>query len=410
MAHSASESRSTVLFTAFEPSGDAHAAPVIAALRRRDPTIRIAAWGGPRMRAAGAEMLGITAEDGAMGLAGLAKIGLVRRVRAAAVAWSRENAPTVHVPVDSPAANFPVVRALRPLGIKTVHLVAPQLWAWGGWRIAKLRRRTDLVMCLLPFEQEWFRSRGVPAVFIGHPVMERRLDVARLDADALRLPVGTPRIALLPGSRSQELHANLRVLVDTFALLRRTHPEAVCILVATNENFRQLAQQIVPQMPAGLHVQVGGLDGVLHWCDVALNVSGTVSLDITLHAKPMVGVYRISAPSLAVSRLLLRSPVRLLPNIIAGRKIVPEFVPTTAGPETFAAAADGLLRNSQAAREARSALEAVAHRFAGHDSGLEAAALIDHVSRGGSTEAGALDSMVTASHARAAAANATDSP
>jgi len=410
MAQTASDRRSTVLFTAFEPSGDAHAAPVIAALAQRDPTIRIAAWGGPRMRAAGAEMLGITAEDGAMGLAGLAKIGLVRRVRAAAVAWCRENAVAVHVPVDSPAANFPVVRALRPQGVKTVHLVAPQLWAWGGWRIRKLRRRTDLVLCLLPFEQEWFRSRGVPAAFIGHPVMERRLDIARLDADALQLPSGSPRIAMLPGSRSQELHANLRSLVETFWLLRQMHPGAVCVLVAANDNLRQLAQHIVPAMPSGLHLQVGGLDAVLHWCDLALNVSGTVSLDVSLHAKPMVGVYRISAPSLAVSRLLLRSPVRLLPNIIAGRKVVPEFVPTTAGPAAFAAAADALIRDPRAAGEARAALRAVVQRFAGHASGFEAAAFIDHVRRGGSTEAVALDSVVPTAHAATTAAHRVASP
>jgi len=410
MAQIASDRRATVLFTAFEPSGDAHAAPVIAALAQRDPSVRIAAWGGPRMRAAGAEMLGITAEDGAMGLAGIAKIGLVRRVRAAAVAWSRENAVTVHVPVDSPAANFPVVRALRPLGVKTVHLVAPQLWAWGGWRIRKLRRRTDLVLCLLPFEQEWFRSRGVPAAFIGHPVMERQLDAARLDADALRLPSGSPRIAMLPGSRSQELHANLRSLVETFARLRQSHGKAVCVLVAANENLRQLAQQMVPAMPSGMHVQVGGLDAVLHWCDLALNVSGTVSLDVALHAKPMVGVYRISAPSLAVSRLLLRSPVRLLPNIIAGRKIVPEFVPTTAGPEAFAAAADSLIRDSHAADEARAALRLVAQLFVGHDSGFEAAALIDHVCRGGSTAAMVLDSVVSAARPSQATAHGKASP
>jgi len=410
MAQMASDRRTTVLFTAFEPSGDAHAAPVIAALVQRDPAIRIAAWGGPRMRAAGAEMLGVTAEDGAMGLAGLAKIGLVRRVRAAAVAWSRENAVSVHVPVDSPAANFPVVRALRPLGVKTVHLVAPQLWAWGSWRIRKLRRRTDLVLCLLPFEQEWFRSRGVPAAFIGHPVMERRLDVAQLDADALRLPSGSPRIAMLPGSRSQELHANLRSLMETFALLRQAHPQAVCVLVAANENLRRLGQQIAPTRPSGLHVQVGGLDAVLHWCDLALNVSGTVSLDVSLHAKPMVGVYRISAPSLAVSRLLLRSPVRLLPNIIAGRKVVPEFVPTTAGAQAFAAAADSLIRDSRAAGEARAALRAVVQRFAGHDSGFEAAAFIDHVRRGGSTDAAALDSVVPAARSSRIRAHGMASP
>lgn len=410
MAQTASDRRSTVLFTAFEPSGDAHAAPVIAALRQRDPTLRIAAWGGPRMRAAGAEMLGVTAEDGAMGLAGLAKIGLVHRVRAEAVEWSRKNAVEVHVPVDSPAANFPVVRALRRMGVKTVHLVAPQLWAWGGWRIRKLRRRTDLVLCLLPFEQEWFRLRGVPAAFIGHPVMERRLDAATLDAEALQLPFGLPRIAMLPGSRSQELHANLRSLVDAFSILRRKHPQAVCVLVAANGNLRELARHIVPLMPDGLHVQVGGLDAVLHWCDLALNVSGTVSLDVALHAKPMVGVYGVSPLSLAVSRLLLRSPVRLLPNIIAGRKIVPEFVPTAAGPQAFAAAADGLIGDVRAAEEARAALRAVARCFAGHDSGFEAAAFIDHVRRGGGTEPRELDGVVPAAEAARATSRSQRSP
>jgi lipid-A-disaccharide synthase len=201
----------TILFTAFEPSGDAHAAPVIRALLEQDPSVRIAAWGGPRMREAGAEMIGITAEDGAMGLAGLGKINMVRRVRREVSEWSLANRVVLHVPVDSPAANFPVVKAIRPRGIRTVHLVAPQMWAWGEWRLAKLRRLTDLVLCLLPFEEEWFRTRGVTAKFVGHPVLHTPLDLPQLREQASHLPGGAPRILILPGSRSGEVRRNASI-------------------------------------------------------------------------------------------------------------------------------------------------------------------------------------------------------
>ncbi len=376
MAASHMNAPRTVLFTAFEPSGDAHAAPVIQALRVLDPTLRIAAWGGPRMRAAGAEMIGITAEDGTMGLAGIKKIGLVRRVRREVADWSLVNRVVLHVPVDSPAANFPVVKVLRPRGIRTVHLVAPQLWAWGGWRIKKLRRLTDLVLCLLPFEEAWFRERGVQAAFIGHPVINRALDEAAVEASLRHMPSGSPRLAMLPGSRSQELHANLRPMVDTFIELQGRHRGMVGVIVAANQNLAQLAVHLLPSMPNGLHIVVGELDGALRWCDLALNVSGTVSLDVTRHAKPMVGIYRVNPISAVLSSLVLRSPFRLLPNVIAGREVVPEFVPTSQGSAAFADAADAFLRDTRRAAEARAALHRLLGQFSGHHPGREAAALI----------------------------------
>ncbi|MFN7022873.1 MAG: lipid-A-disaccharide synthase, partial [Phycisphaerales bacterium] len=171
-----------LLFTAFEPSGDDHAAPVIAALRSRHPRLPIYAWGGPKMEAAGATIVERTGDDAVMGMPGLAKVLEHSRINRRIDDWLDDHRITVHVPVDSPAANFPICALTKARGAKAVHLVAPQIWAWGQWRLKKLKRLTDLVLCLLPFEEEWFQARGVPARFIGHPLFDRTPDVAAADA------------------------------------------------------------------------------------------------------------------------------------------------------------------------------------------------------------------------------------
>ena len=177
-----------VLFTAFEPSGDALAAPVIEALAQQRQDLKIYAWGGPRMEAAGAMLVGRTADDGAMGLGAIAHARKVRKTIKSIGRWIKECRLVLHVPVDSPAANFPVCRQSRDAGARIVHLAAPQLWAWGEGRIKKLRRLTDHLLCLLPFEPQWFGERGVKGTFVGHPAVNRELDPAALKAAA-----GAPR-------------------------------------------------------------------------------------------------------------------------------------------------------------------------------------------------------------------------
>ncbi|HHN78407.1 MAG TPA: lipid-A-disaccharide synthase, partial [Phycisphaerales bacterium] len=139
-----------ILFTGFEPSGDDHASAVIAELRRRHPGLRMYAWGGPKMGQAGAEIIEETGKDAVMGLPGLSKVLEHRRINQRIAAWLDRNPVRVHVPIDSPAANFPICKMARKRGVKVVHLVAPQVWAWGKWRVNKLRRLTDFVCCLLP--------------------------------------------------------------------------------------------------------------------------------------------------------------------------------------------------------------------------------------------------------------------
>jgi lipid-A-disaccharide synthase len=366
--------KGTVLFTAFEPSGDAHAAPVVEAIRRLAPEVAVVAWGGPRLQAAGATVIERSADDGAMGLSALSRVGAVRGFAAAIDRWSRSHRVGVHVPVDSPAANFPVARRMRRRGVRICHLVAPQLWAWGPWRLGKLRRCTDGVLCLLPFEEAWFRSRGVPARFIGHPVLNRPVDTHAVHARASELPPGSPRLLLLPGSRSSEVRRNLPLLLRAMTELQSRRRGLTALLVAANEDLLALVRSMLDgSVPSGLHLVAGDLDAAIAWSDLALCVSGTVSLDLTRHAKPMVGVYKVSLLSWLGAKALLTTPHRLLPNILAGDRIVPEFVPHAGGAEPVFRAADALLADQARMRAAHAALKRVLQPYQGHHPAEEAA-------------------------------------
>jgi len=363
-----------VLFTAFEPSGDAHAAGVIEELRHRAPGLRIYAWGGPKMEQAGATIVQNTSADGSMGLGALKKIREMRREVRHIARWSKSYRVLAHVPVDSPAANFPICKVMKKKrGAKIVHLVAPQVWAWAPWRIGKLRKLTDLVLCLLPFEEPYFKDRGVPASFIGHPRINRKIDEEQVRDQMRGLPQGNPRIAILPGSRSQEVRANLKLLSDVFTELQGRHHSLSGVIVAANSDIASLVRQKLKLFPTGLSLITGPADPVILWADLCLAVSGTITLDITRQTKAMIGVYKTSPTSVLLSKLLLRTRYRLLPNIIAEREIVPEFVPYAGGPMPIVKAASELLQDSKKAAVQQEHLARVLTRFAHKKPSIEAA-------------------------------------
>lgn len=327
------------------------------------------------MAAAGAEMLGRTADDGSMGIPALSKVRAVRAAAALVEEWCASNPVRVHVPVDSPAANFPMCARTRARGARIVHLVAPQLWAWAPWRIGKLRRLTDHVCCLLPFEEGWFRERGVQATFVGHPVINRTAHEPVGAPTLGLLPDGSPRILLLPGSRAAEVDRNSRLLVRAFEAVRERSPGAVGLVVAASEDAATRFLRRVRSMPKRVAMATGAIDSGVEWCDMAIAVSGTVTLDVARQRKPMIGIYRTGLVSWLGSHLILRAPDRLLPNVLAGHRIVPEFVPCWRGravPATAAAlAADESLRAAQS-----SALDAIMRTFDGHDPAAESARII----------------------------------
>ena len=180
------------------------------------------------------------------------------------------------VAVDSPAANFPICKIAKRRGIRVVHLVAPQVWAWGKWRVKKLRKLTDMVLCLLPFEEKWFEGKGVPAKYVGHPLFDIPLDHAALEAAAAKMPEGSPKIALLPGSRPKEHVNNFPLLLESFRRLKADRPETVGVVAATKpevaESLRETARSL-GGWPDGLSMEIRSTDAVVKWCDLALVVA-----------------------------------------------------------------------------------------------------------------------------------------
>lgn len=348
------------------------------------PQVRVVGWGGPRMKSAGCELFGETARDGTMALGSLAKISSVRTTVHAIRAWASANRVDVHVPVDSPAANWHVAWWMkRRRGVKVANLVAPQLWAWAPWRIRKWRRTSDVIMCLLPFEEQWFKPRGVDAVFVGHPVLSNSIDESvHTRAGAFPTPPGTKRkLLLLPGSRSNEVRDNMAKMLRVYADVTATRPDVAGLVMAANDGLLHLIRESylvagLPKWPETLAIAHGDAEAAIAWCDCALNVSGTVSLDLAHQRKPMVGVYWTGWFSALIARCILNTPHRLLPNIVAGKRVVQEFVPYAGSTAPVAAEVARLLDDATLRAKIASDLDGVARQFEGHNPGLESAAVV----------------------------------
>ncbi len=341
------------------------------------------------MQRAGATIVERTGHDAVMGMPGWRKIREHTFINERIDGWMREYRPLAHIPVDSPAANFPVCKAAKGLGIKVIHLVAPQIWAWGRWRIRKLRRLTDMVLCLLPFEEGFFLKRGVAARFIGHPLFDEPLNLPELDHRASRLGGGSPRIAMMPGSRPKELQGSWPLLLDAFRELKAAYPEARGVVAATTDAVKQeLATRAADLggLPPGLEILAGDADAVIRWCDLALVKSGTITLQIARQTKPMVIFYKYqSSPMVYHSVRLVAVSTKFftLPNILAHREIVPEMVPHFGGAEEVVVAARRLLDAPELMEQQRQELARIVELFRGRDASAGAADAIEEVALDG---------------------------
>ncbi len=386
--------RPCILFTAFEPSGDEHAAPVIAELRRLLPGVPIHGLGGPRMEAAGAGIIEKTSGLGLMlGDSAFHVFEHFRRV-ARIKKWAKQNPVAVHVPTDSPAANWSFCRMIktqfarpqpgRPAA-KVVHLVAPQVWAWASWRVKRLRKWSDLVLCLLPFEPQWFQQHGVRAQFIGHPVFEHALDLDRIRSQAAEFPAGQPRLALLPGSRPSELKANWPVLLDAWRQFHERHPEAHATVAAVDRDAVGYLKRTAGALPPNLTIAAGQTDAVINWSDLILTVSGTVTLHISRQGRPMTILYKVNPWGWRLlGQFLMETRTFTLPNLITlgeparsrDDHVVREFIPFYGPTHPLVDELDTLLKDEDKKRVQLEAQRSLVEKFQGHHAGREAAQAI----------------------------------
>ncbi len=363
--------RDGILFTAFEPSGDHIAGALIAELKRRDPARPVFAMGGRLMRESGAELIESTTARAAM-LAGAAtqarehikRLGRLKR-------WLAENPIAAVVPTDSPAANWSIcatVRKHQP-SAKVVHLIAPQLWAWAPWRIRKLRRLTDHVLCVQPFEPKWFGDRGVTASFVGHPLYDRI--PAEKSPPAEGLPdSGGPKLALLPGSRQSEVKHNWPTMLGAYRRLHASHRDLSAVVAASDALRAHQIELMSPMgvLPRGMHMCSGDADAVLNWADAALVVSGTATLHAAAHGTPMVVYYNLKRYEWhLVGRWVVNTKTMSLPNLIGESmdlgRVVPELMPHFGDPDALVRAVEPLLKDGEARRKQKEAFARIRARF-----------------------------------------------
>lgn len=315
--------------SAAEASGDHHAARLIEALRRRMPDARFVGVAGEQMAAVGCEVLVDLAARATMLTGPFARIGYyvrtVLRLRKQIAAIR----PDLFVPVDSPALNWHLSKAARRAGALVVHYVCPQVWAWAPWRIHKLRRLTDHVACLLPFESRYLQHRGVPASFVGHPLFDDLAGRPEALPDLIAAWARCDwRIAMLPGSRAGEIRTHMPAMIAVVKSLRRRYPKATCTFLAANDRAAEAIGKAAGPKP--VEIVVGRTDEELSRSHFALVVSGTVTLEVAYYGVPMLIFYRVKKLSWdLVGRWIVHTRWLSLVNILSrtGRPVVPELMP-----------------------------------------------------------------------------------
>jgi len=328
-----------LMVVAGEASGDLHAADVLAELRRRRPDLRAFGMGGPRLESAGLERLFDAREISVMGIAEvLPRLPRIWRVFRALVRAARERRPAAALLVDVPDFNLRLARKLRKLGVPVVFYVSPTVWAWRRGRVRQIARDVDRMLCILPFEEEFYREHGVRARYVGNPVVEQVPPPGTPEAfrRALGLDAARPTLALLPGSRPSELQRLLPAMVASAALLAKERPDLQLVVpVAPGLDRAPLekafaARGLRPTLVDGRAAEVVGAS------DVAVVASGTATLETALMLRPMVVVYRMSALSWAVGKLLVKVAFVSLVNLLSGRRLVPELLQSQLRPEAVA--------------------------------------------------------------------------
>jgi lipid-A-disaccharide synthase len=330
----------TILLTCGETSGEQHAARLVSEIKALDPSCRVRALGGSALEAAGAEIVFPLDRYAVMGFAEVfAKlprfVALERSLRTLLVRGGTD----LFIPVDYPGLNLRLARHAKAAGVPVLYFISPQVWAWGSWRVRRMKRSIDLMAVILPFEDDLYRRAGVPVIFAGHPM----LDEVRTPSLPKEAPAPGERftVALFPGSRRQVFERMFPVFRDAARRIKERF-DGAAFTVGLGPLIPAEAVAVPPDMRTFIRTTRTGIEE-LGGASLALAASGTVTLQCALSGTPTVVSYRTSSLSYAIGKSLVRIPWIAMPNVLAGRRILNEFIQSDATPERIAAEAVGIL-------------------------------------------------------------------
>jgi lipid-A-disaccharide synthase len=356
-----------VMLSCGEPSGDLYAGALVEALRERDAAVDVFGLGGERFQAAGGRLVG--------DFRGLAVTGLVEALRVLPDSYSmfrklveaaKRERPDVLVLIDYPDFNFRLMAAVRRLGVPIVYYVSPQLWAWRSGRIQTMKALVDRVLPIFPFEESLYRNEGMDVRFVGHPLVD--LAVARRSREELAqtvdLDARRPIVALLPGSRPNELHRLVPVLAAAVPRIASA-VLGTQFLIARAPDIPDSFFAPFQGVGAPVRIVDSGTDDVLAASDVVITASGTATIQTALHGKPMVVVYRLSPVTYKLGKPLVRVSMYSMVNLVAGERVVEELIQDQCTPEAVARETVDLLTNDARVADMKERLAMVRERLGG---------------------------------------------
>jgi lipid-A-disaccharide synthase len=349
-----------VFLSSLEHSAEMHCANLIGALKDKltdgsawpgtdaeppEQKMRFSGFGGQRLAEVGCELLDDTVSKAAMHYNVLGQLGYYKKLITQANAFFEQNTVDLVVVCDSPAFNFHIAKAAKKHGIPVLFYVAPQLWAWAPWRIHKLKRCCDKLACILPFEAEWFTSRGVDAEFVSNPLFDEvEIDLQGNFKPYTNYDSQAPKIALLPGSRDAEIKTLWPAMLNIAVVLKTKHPNAEFMLCAPDGDKRAMLERMADGASVSLKYEINQLIDVCRRSDYAIVASGSATLQVAAAGCPMTVMYQSNKWMWhLVGRWLIQLRHLSLVNILAGKELVPEFIPYFSSIEPIIERTHGLL-------------------------------------------------------------------
>lgn len=321
-----------IFLVAGEPSGDQLGSGVICLLKSYYPDVVLEGIGGKEMIGAGLKSLYPIENLSVMGIKEVLKHLLtILKIRNSIIHYCLKNPPDIYIGIDSPDFNLPVEAKLRAQGIKTAHYVSPSVWAWREWRIKKIKASTDVVFTILPFESNFYKKHQHKAVFVGHPLAKRISMHENIKEARERLSISLNEnkkvLAVLPGSRVQEVKRILPVFLQSILQLKhRGYVFDTLLPVANNNLYSSINKYRKITDKLKIRILDSSSRTILQASDFVLVASGTATLEAMMYKKPMVIGYQVSKFTAAIVKHMLKTDFFGLPNILAGKEIVPEFI------------------------------------------------------------------------------------
>jgi lipid-A-disaccharide synthase len=365
----------TVFVSCGEPSGDLYGGALARQLHLLDPSVRVTGFGGEHLASGGASLVG--------DYHGLAVTGLVEALRVLPrslqmyrrlVRAAREDRPDVFVAIDFPDFNFRLAAAIRRLGVPIVYYIPPQLWAWRSGRMKTLKSLADRILVIFPFEPAIYESAGVPATFVGHPLVELAAATASRGAflSGVGLDPARPVVALLPGSRANEVREILPTVVSSLPHIAGRVP-GVQFLLARAPGLDGALLGPLGASPVPVAIVENRSDDVLQAAQAVITASGTATVQAAIHGCPMVIVYRVAPLSYAIGRRFVHVDTFGMVNLVAGTRVAPELIQDAFTAESVADETARLLTDAPARARMVSGLRDVNARLGGHGASRRAA-------------------------------------